>query len=377
MASSAHDQLHQLPNPNYGTTAAPPPTPSTQPNPHSSSDLAADVLSRLLHRLPPTLSIPTRRRSPPPTAPAAASPPLISLSSENPNNFLTDLLSASSQLGFFQLTNSSIPSQLARSVESESLSLFNLPREQKQLYFPQKCPLGFHCEEDEDDNGMSDSFCFDSSCSIESTELSLASLGEFTREMEKVGLVVVEALSCAVGFENPVREDPTRVCSFMWISEGSPGNVPGRFYPYVVGLHFQIRWQRCSLLADSGWVSVTPEIDSILVTLGDVAQVWSNGKIKKVRGRPVPIYGDDSNNGRCISMSLLVTLPVESTVSPLISRLISVYGEDYPINKDGGGSSTDRGGEGRAFSSFSFEDYAWRVYHERLHLKDSLDQYRI
>lgn len=224
---------------------------------------------------------------------------------------------------------------------------------------------------------MSDSFCFDSSCSIESTELSLASLGEFTREMEKVGLEVIEALSCAVGFENPVREDPTRVCSLMWISEGSPGNVPGRFYPYVVGLHYQIRWQMYSLLADSGWVSVTPEIDSILVTLGDVAQVWSNGKIKKVRGRPVPIYGDDSNNGCCISMSLLVTLRVESTVSSLIPRLSTVYGEDNPINKDGGGISTDTGGEDRAFSSFSFEDYAWRVYHERLHLKDSLDQYRI
>lgn len=106
----------------------------------------------------------------------------------------------------------------------------------------------------------------------------MAALGEFTREMEKVGLEVIEALSCAVGFENPLRDDPTRVCSLMWVSEESAGDEPvvsGKFYPYVVGLHYQIRCQRYSLLADSGWVSVSPQIDSILVTLGDIAQVYT------------------------------------------------------------------------------------------------------
>lgn len=105
----------------------------------------------------------------------------------------------------------------------------------------------------------------------------MASLGEFTREMEKVGLEVVEALSCAVGFGNPLREDPTRVCSLMWVSEWSAGDEPvgsGKFYPYAVGLHYQIRCQRYSMLADSGSVSVSPQVDSILVTLGDIAQVF-------------------------------------------------------------------------------------------------------
>ncbi|XP_028091695.1 gibberellin 2-beta-dioxygenase 3 [Camellia sinensis] len=380
MASSTH----HLPNP-YGTTAAPPPTPSTQPNPLPSSAPSADVLSRLLHRLPPTLSLPTRLSPPPTTITTTTSPPLISLSPQNPT-LLTDLLSASCQFGFFHLTNHSISPQLARSAESDSLSLFTLSNDQKQIHFPKNWPLGFDCDDNEDDDGTSsDSFCFDSACSPESTELSLSSLREFTREMEKVGLEVVEALSCAVGFENPVREDPTRVCSLMWISEGSPGNTTVRFYPYVVGLEYQIRCRKYSLLADSGWVSDSPRVDSILVTLGDIAQVWSNGKMKKVRGRPVPSFedGSNNNNAHCISMSLLVTLPLESMVSPLLPKLTVYNGEeDNQLNKedddDNGDTSADTREDGAfKFNSFSFEDYAWRIYHERLLLKDPLARYRI
>ncbi|XP_052198473.1 gibberellin 2-beta-dioxygenase 2 [Diospyros lotus] len=402
MASSTHEQLHHLPN-QYGTTTAPPPTPSTtQPNPQSSSD-HADVLSRLLHRLPPTLSLPTRR-SPPTTAAATAaiSPPLISLSPQSQNT--SKLLSAASELGFFQLANHSVPPQLARSAESDSISLFSLPREQKPLLFPKNWPLGF--DGDEDENGANESFCLDSACSTESTELSLASLREFTREMEKVGMEVVEALSCAVGFENPAREDPTRVCSLMWISDGTkPGygpGAPGRLYPYVVGLEYQIRCQKYSLLSDSGWVSVSPQVGSILVTLGDIAQVWSNGKIKKVRGRAVPDVGDEVENAQHkkygISMCLVVSLPLESSVSPrLIPRLTTnanndnnivgvgdgddgqEKGEDNKDDKAGGNAEAEAAAAAAAdaFQTFSFEDYAWRVYHERLLLKDPLDRYRI
>ncbi|KAK3042099.1 hypothetical protein RJ639_001801 [Escallonia herrerae] len=358
MASSTHNQQQHHPNP-YGTTAAPPPTPSTQPHPHSTSDAAADALSHLLQRLPPSLSIPNRRSSPPSTT----SPPLVSLS--DPNRTLS-ILSAS-QLGYFQLTNHSISPELARSAESESLSLFNLPLDQKETSFPKNWPLGFDGEDTEDE-----SFCLDSSCSTESAELSLTSLREFTGEMEKVGLEVIEALSCAVGFENP-----SRVCSLMWISDGSPGNKPvmsGKFFPYVVGLQYQIRCQKYSMLTDSGWVSVLPQVDSVLFTLGDIAQVWSNGNLKKVRGRATPVLGDGNNSPHCISMSVLLTLPLDSTVSSLLPRGAAGDGEE------GGDNEAQDGGAGkrkeRRFHSFPFEDYAWRVYHERLLLKDPLDRYR-
>ncbi|CAB4301385.1 unnamed protein product [Prunus armeniaca] len=171
----------------------------------------------------------------------------------------------------------------------------------------------------------------------------------------------------------------------MWISEGKKSPMVGRFYPHVVGLQYQIRsGQKYSLLADSGWVSVLPPVESILVTIGDIAQVWSNGKFKKVRGRAVACLGE--GECRCISMSLLVTLPIDSTsrVGPLVPISAVDGGHDVDRNDrdddDGGDQNlngkSDGEKEGRLFKSFSLEDYAWRVYHERLFLKDPLDRYR-
>jgi hypothetical protein len=241
----------------YGTTAAPPPTPSTQPISNSSAT-AMDTLSLLLHRLPPSLSLRPSR------SPRATTPPVISLSS--PSN----LLHSASQLGFFQLTDHSIPAQLARSADSEAASLFNLSDDEKTLRFPQNWPLGF--ENDDDETGALGSFCINLAES--STELD--SVRELACEMERVALEVVEALSCTAGFVNPVRVDPAAVCSLVWISQGSTREEPvvsGKLYPYVVGLEYQIRRRKCSLLTDSGWVSVSPQIDSLLVTIGDIAQV--------------------------------------------------------------------------------------------------------
>ncbi|KAM7491910.1 hypothetical protein LguiA_034831 [Lonicera macranthoides] len=361
--ASAHD--HHLPTP-FAPTSAPPPTPSSQHHLPSTFP-TADTLSLLLHRLPPSLSLPTRDRPSPP----ATSPPLISLPSPHPN-----LLSAATQLGYFQLTHHSIPSHLPLSAESESLSLFN---PQKLLNFPKNFPLGF----DDDETGAVGSFCVDSAGM---TELGLGSLNELALEMERVALEVVEALSCAVGFENLVRLDPNRVCSLMWISNGWTGGEPlaaGKLYPYVVALEYQIRAVKWSLLADSGRVEVSPQVDSVLVTLGDIAQVWSNGKLKKVRGRPVPCLGDHVNdNSDCISMTLLLTLPLDTTVSPLPLVVVSAI-DGGSKEEEGLGANIDDDNEereervGLKYKSFSFEDYAWRVYHERLLVKDPLDRYLI
>lgn len=266
MASSTHKQQQQLPN-MYGATAAPPPTPSTQSNNLLSTSDAADALSRLLHRLPPTLSLPTRR------SPASTCLPAVSLSDQNPD-LLDDLLSHS---GFFQLTSHSVPAELARSAESESLALFDLPDDKKESYFPKNWPLGYEGDHDEDGDGLGESFRLDSSCSTESsTELSLDSLLEFASALEKVGLRIIRLLSDAAGFENPVEEDPTRFSSLMWISKGLAGNKPvspGGFYPYILCLQYQIRYRKHSLLSDSGWATVTPQVDSLMVTLGDIAHV--------------------------------------------------------------------------------------------------------
>ncbi|CAI0415764.1 unnamed protein product [Linum tenue] len=389
-SSAAHDQ-HNLPNPYSAATAtaAPPPTPSAQPN-HSqnhhhlttSASMAADTLSRLLTRLPPSLSLPARLRPSPLSAAAPAvappiPPPIITLSDSNATELV---LSAASEHGFFQLAGHGIAPRLADSAESESLALFELPDDRKEMQFPRNWPLGFEPEE-EDRNGGS--FWLDDSATTELT--SLSSLRELTHALEKVGLEVVEMLARGVGFENPFKggEDPTRLCSVMVLSESettSGGETPsgGGFYPYVVGLQYQIRRQKKYLLPGSGsdWVTVLPEVESVLVTVGDIGQVWSNGKLKKVRGRAVPCLeelGNDkkrSNLGskRNISMTLLLTLPLESTISPLVSD-IKLESNCEEKEEEGGGGSMK-------FRSIEMEDYAWRVYHEPFLFKDPLDRYR-
>lgn len=83
--------------------------------------------------------------------------------------------------------------------------------------------------------------------------------------------------------------------------------------------------------------------------------------------------GSDSSS---LSMSLLLTLPLESTVSPLLPRaVITSHGDiDHEDNENQDGHDETR--DESMFTSFSFEDYAWRVYHERVPLKDPLDRYR-
>ncbi|XP_011076832.1 1-aminocyclopropane-1-carboxylate oxidase 2, partial [Sesamum indicum] len=299
---------------------------------------------------------------------ATATPPPLLFSDPTPS-LHSSLLSAATQHGFFHLTHHTIPSHLPLSAESVAVSLFSLPNHQKQLLFPNNWPLGHEIEDDEDSAASpgAESFCLGSLCSTESitNDLDLDPLREFTGEMEELGLKVLEELASAVGFKNPARDG---LQSQLWISGGT--NKPGRVYPYVLGLHYQIRCQKQSLLSDSGWVSVSGQTESVLVTLGDIAQVWSNGKLKKVRGRPAPNLDDATDNPHCITMSLLITLPVDSTVFPLIPDLVE--------NEEGGEhDSPNNNREQRLFNSFSFEDYAWRVYNERLLLKDPLIRYRV
>ncbi|KAM7270407.1 hypothetical protein ACFE04_029621 [Oxalis oulophora] len=337
---------------------------------------AVDALSSLLlKRLTPSLSLPTRRshlQSPPATCPINTP---ISLSDPNINDLL---LTSASQLGFFQLTNHSVPPELARSAELDSLSLFQLSKDEKQSYFPINWPLGYHIDEEDE----TESFCLDTESPTE-LSLSLSSLKELARALEKIGLKITEVISKAVGFENPLGkgEDPTRFKSMMWVHDGEKENPVGSggFYPYIVGLHYQVRRsQKYSLLGDSGWVSVMPEVDSVLVTIGDIAQVWSNGKLSKVRGlRPVASFTDNekTNNNHNYTMSLLLTLPIDTdlSISPLLPNLNPEENDEQQkyIRKK---SEVDE----RRFGSFGFEDYAWRVFHQpRLQFKDPLDRYRI
>ncbi|KAJ0718873.1 hypothetical protein HanLR1_Chr08g0275511 [Helianthus annuus] len=85
---------------------------------------------------------------------------------------------------------------------------------------------------------------------------------------------------------------------------------------------------------------------------------------------------EEGSDASTLLMSLLVTLPLESTVSPLIPRALISNNGGTDHQEDENKEVHEECSEERLFSSFSFEDYAWRVYHERVPLKDPLDGYR-
>ncbi|KAH9612540.1 hypothetical protein KSS87_020972 [Heliosperma pusillum] len=354
-SSSSHDippddlVLHYA-----GPTSAPPPTPSNHSTSSTATAAAADTLTRLLHRLPPTLSFPTR-----------LSPRAITTTRPLPSSLTT----SSIQLGYFQLSpqDHHISPQLATSAELEATSIFNSPTLQIHTL---DWPLGF----DDDDDDYTTSFCLDGE-----TELAeLTSLTELTRELEKVGLNVINKLACIMGFDNPFGEKGLGVgpSSLMWVSL-LEAQKTGRVYPYVVGLQYQIRARKWRLASDVGSADVEPE-------------VWSNGRLNKIRGRPMRVLKDTDTSGwHGISMTMLLTLPPESTVSPLltlpaiINQKVALehvrdckQGNDHQRVEASFEIKEEDSEDWKVFNSFSFEDYAWRVYHERLHLKDPLDRYR-
>ena len=111
---------------------------------------------------------------------------------------------------------------------------------------------------------------------------------------------------------------------------------------------------------------------------------WEVEESERKATRPVADLGED-NKSRSKSMSLLVTLPIDTTICPLLPAAAISDGDHNLENDDELGdhqtndsiAGDNREFEGSLFKSFCLEDYAWRVYHERLHFKDPLDRFRI
>lgn len=81
-------------------------------------------------------------------------------------------------------------------------------------------------------------------------------------------------------------------------------------------------------------------------------------------------------------MALLLTLPLDTPPVCPLPRLPHADDETQPQQAETDSTSgiskeEEEEGERALFRSISLEDYAWRVYHERLLLKDPLDRYRI
>ncbi|XP_052146217.1 gibberellin 2-beta-dioxygenase 6 [Oryza glaberrima] len=365
----------------------PPPTPSNHHHALPSSGAAgggtdaalSTILQRLLLSSPaPILRSPlsSRSRAPP------SLPPLVSLGSSG-----TLRLDAAADVGYFHLEGHGVPSQLPSSALAE-LSLVDASARRASNLLT----LGFTEEDQQEADGAEDpALVFDVDDEGEMGALPAAA-AEYARRMRDVGMQVVAMMSgCPeVGFgEAPFAEGRRKARCLMWVSKVAAGEAAppaagkAKAYPYVVGIHCQ--WEAsgkeaapASWVMDDGgeWTAVGARDGALLVTIGDIAQVWSNGKLKKVRGmaRPVssaPGAGHGAEADR-LSVTVLITLPLDSVISPLVP--VTDAGEEGG-DDDVDGAGDD--GDGWRFHSFLLEDLAWRVYNGRLQFKDPLVRYRI
>ncbi|KAM0941248.1 putative isopenicillin N synthase [Dioscorea sansibarensis] len=306
MATNSSTSKHE-PN-DHANLQAPPPTPSNHHDNHDSSSTSTH-LSFILNQI-----------LIPPLKPILSSPSPISFLLPNHKTKLS-LLSTVTHHPFFYLKNLHIhiPSHLPPSSLLESNSLLPSKR------FSSLC---FNKDEEEDDEDDEDNEA-KTLLVLEPTSIdpnTLPSLHEFTQCLQKVAMEVLEML-----FDGMLDHEGAPTPRFLiWISKSKEKkddemgmemerkrNI--KCYPFVMCMQYEMRGRgRTSwVVGESGeLVSIPSRPDSLLVTLGDIAQVWSNGRFKKVRG--IPFQSSSSNhdyNGdqSFISLTFMVTLPLEST----------------------------------------------------------------
>ncbi|RLN22986.1 uncharacterized protein C2845_PM07G27430 [Panicum miliaceum] len=371
-----------------GGSALPGPPPPTPSNHHAGPSSAAAggtdaALSAFLHRL--LLSSPAPQLRSPLAARSRASPslpPLVSLEAPDQR-----ALRDAADVGYFHLDGHGLPSELPSSALAELSQIDASSRRESNLR-----ALGFSEEEEEEeqdpDGGADDPAVVFDACEGDMDALPAAA--EYARRMRDVGMRVVALLSGYpdAGFrEEPFAEGRRKARCLVWASKVSTGDTAppaagkAKAYPYVVGLHCQ--WEASGkeaapaswVMNDSGeWVSVGARDGALLVSIGDIAQVWSNGKLRKVRGMARPTSAPmDTQHGETdrLSLTVLITLSLDNIISPLVP-LSNPAGEG---DDEANGAGAD--GDEWRFHSFLLEDYAWRVYHQRLQFKDPLVRYRI
>ncbi|CAD6229258.1 unnamed protein product [Miscanthus lutarioriparius] len=392
MAASSSEADTATSRTTAGGSALPGPPPPTPSNHHAAPSSAAAggttdaALSAFLHRL--LLSSPAPQLRSPLAARSQASPsppPLVSLESPDQR-----ALRDAADVGYFHLAGHGLPSELPSSALAELSQLDASTRLESNLR-----TLGFSEEEggeqDVDGGGADNPAVVFDACEGDMDALPAAA--EYARRMRDVGMRVVALLSgCPdTGFrEEPFAEGRRKPRCLLWASRVStadtalPALGKAKAYPYVVALHCQ--WEASGqeeappswVMNDGGeWTAVGARDGVILVTIGDIAQVWSNGKLKKVRGmaRPTSAAPMETQHGETdrLSLTVLITLSLDNIISPLVP-LSNAAGEGREDEANGAGADDE---DGWRFHSFLLEDYAWRVYNQRLQFKDPLVRYRI
>uniref|UniRef100_A0A0D6QYA7 Fe2OG dioxygenase domain-containing protein n=1 Tax=Araucaria cunninghamii TaxID=56994 RepID=A0A0D6QYA7_ARACU len=352
---------------------APPPTPS-QGN-HASAVVNNDAFSAFLER---SLGIATLVLPESPTATASEDRdiPLIDLCGER-KELVKRIAESASEFGCFQVVNHGVPAETADIAEQECNRLFELPLEIKEgICRSLGSPFGFDDGACDTSTSMrQESFWLQKSAEQIEELIKIIwpegcvkfsrAVEEYSRALEKVSKELLDLLLEGLG-KWPERSDFTEQvasnnASVVCITnqKGAPKSQSVRLshsHPYILSLQYQSTSYGYQVYGDRTWVRVFPQPGSLLVTLGDILKVWSNGKYKNVIGRPVGEGEEETHTW----MGLIYSPSMESTISPIAE----LFDSDEKKNKI-------------QYASFSLKDYASRIRKQTFIFKDPLDRYRI
>jgi len=355
-----------------GGSRAPPPTPSQGGNSSSSATTVNnDAFSAFLEKSLGFSSL-VLTESPLKTSIRECDLPVIDLSSAK-CDLVRRIADSAVEFGFFQVINHGLPCDVAERAEKECDGLFELSLEKKEAISRSiESPFGFEdggC--DTSTSAWQESFWLEKEASqIEGFirniwpegcgNLSCA-LGDYSSALEKVGGEILDHLLEGLGDWDRtsfIADIATNNASLIYISNQKGPAKPQssrlkHSYPFILSLQYQNTSDDVEVYVDRSWVRVSPQAGTLLVTLGDVMKVWSNGEYKSTLGRPTV-----TSEQACTSMALIYSPPTESIICPIPEVL----------------NSDDKRPH---YTSFAMKDYASRLRKQRLLFKDPVERYRI
>ncbi|KAH9311611.1 hypothetical protein KI387_026646, partial [Taxus chinensis] len=340
-------------------STAPPPTPSQGAcsSASSSAILNNDAFSAFFERslgianlvLPTKITVQDRDL------------PVIDLSGER-ELVVRKIAAAAAELGCFQVVNHGVPSHIVERAEEECKRLFRLPFEKKEEIcrsLHSGSPLGF--EDDSTACVSQESFCLQKDADQMQAFITniwpegcvnfSRAVGEYCVALEKVSGEILDLLLQGLVGEDKwlarsyftaqvTSENASLVCITKQKvvpikSEQSPRIK--HCHPYILSTRYQSIDSSYAyhLYVDRSWVRVIPHPASLMVTLGDILKVWSNGKYKSVIGSPVGVGGreeekekeeeeeEEENILYCTGMALVYSPLRDSTISPIAEVLDS------------------------------------------------------
>ncbi|KAH9311610.1 hypothetical protein KI387_026645 [Taxus chinensis] len=376
-------------------SGAPPPSPSQlglhSGNGHDNDD---DELANYLDKLGRSLSN-VKLLLPASTCNNTIAPdpdrdlPVIDLSGER-ELVVRKISAAAAELGCFQVVNHGVPSHIVERAEEECKRLFRLPFEKKEEIISEgvASPFGFDDEEEETKNSSKQQWFWLPKNAHHIRNLLThiwpqgcdnfsRALGDYCDALLKLSGeildILLEGLSSGGNAKWKKEErshlaaeieshDASLLCItnyYKGIYKPDDDQVRVRHsFPYILFLQYQTSASyNAQLFIDNTWVSILPHPASLLVIVGDVVKVWSNGKYKNAIARPAEEQKEKGDD--CAVMGVMYAPSTDISISPITQVLMDSGDDEKP-----------------RYSSIDLKEYASRLRRQWFVFEDPLQRYQ-